>query len=64
MMQGDFMKMPFPDNHASVAPQELNRIAGVDKTCNFVKVGYKILFLFIINSISLKKKKKSAMGCY
>jgi hypothetical protein len=39
MMQGDFMKMPFPDNHASVAPQELNRIAGVDKTCNFVKVG-------------------------
>jgi hypothetical protein len=25
---------------ASVVPQELNRIAGVDKTCNFVKVGY------------------------
>jgi hypothetical protein len=25
---------------ASIAPQELNRIVGVDKTCDFVKVGY------------------------
>jgi hypothetical protein len=48
---------------ASFAPQELNRIAGVDKICDFVKVGYKIRYLFISNSISLKKKKKKgAMG--
>jgi hypothetical protein len=39
MMQADFMNIPFPDNHASVAPLELNRIVGADKTCNFVKVG-------------------------
>lgn len=24
----------------SVVPQELNRVAGVDKACDFVKVGY------------------------
>ena len=41
---------------ASVAPQELNRIAGVEKTCNLVKVGHIAgqVHVYVVHSFTSK----------